>query len=102
MSNINVVGEWAVTFKGPAGPVGSKLFLEHIDGVLQGKQDAQGQTVICMDIVVEDSGDIRWNAILSKPMKMKLQFTGKVEGDSMEGQVKAGPMGPFPFSGTRG
>jgi len=102
MSNINVEGDWSVTFKGPMGPVGSKLHLETVDGALQGKQNAQGQTIDCVDITLADSGDISWSATLLKPMKLKLQFTGKVEGDSMEGQVKAGMMGTFPFTGARG
>lgn len=101
MSNINVEGEWSVTFKGPIGPVGSKLSLATVDGELQGTQNAQGQTIDCVDIVIADSGDISWSATLTKPMKMKLQFSGKVNGNSMEGQVKAGMMGSFPFTGTR-
>jgi hypothetical protein len=32
---------------------------------------------------------------------MTLEFNGKVEGDTLNGNVKAGAFGSFPFTGTR-
>jgi hypothetical protein len=37
----------------------------------------------------------------TKPMKLKVEFTGEVNGDQMSGKVKTGFMGTFPFTGTK-
>jgi hypothetical protein len=34
-------------------------------------------------------------------MPLTLEFTGKVTGDSMTGEMGIGPMGNFPFTGAR-
>jgi hypothetical protein len=34
-------------------------------------------------------------------MPLTLEFTGKVSGDGMSGEMGIGPMGSFPFTGTR-
>ena len=38
---------------------------------------------------------------VSSPFPMDLEFTGKVDGDTLNGSVKAGGFGSFPFSGKR-
>jgi hypothetical protein len=34
-------------------------------------------------------------------MKMKVEFTGTINGTEMTGKCKAGFMGSFPFTGTK-
>jgi hypothetical protein len=34
-------------------------------------------------------------------MPLTLEFTGKVSGDGMSGEMGIGPMGSFPFTGKR-
>ena len=34
-------------------------------------------------------------------MPLTLDFSGKVSGDSISGEMGIGPMGSFPFTGTR-
>jgi hypothetical protein len=34
-------------------------------------------------------------------MPLTLEFTGKVAGDSISGEMGIGPMGSFPFKGRR-
>ncbi len=34
-------------------------------------------------------------------MPLTLEFTGKVAGDGISGEMGIGPMGSFPFTGTR-
>jgi hypothetical protein len=47
--------------------------------------------------------DGNWNIVMTTPMgeRKAIAFTGKVSGDSMSGEMGIGPMGSFPFTGTR-
>jgi len=44
---------------------------------------------------------VAWKISVTNPMPLTLAFTGKVSGDSMSGEMGIGPMGSFPFTGTR-
>lgn len=95
-----VEGEWTVTIKGPTGPMATTLVLERVDGVLSGTQSGEGTTTPINEARFEN-GNIFWANQITKPMKLKLEFTGVVEGDSMNGKVKTGFMGSFPFTAAR-
>jgi len=43
----------------------------------------------------------RLESPITNPMPLTLAFTGKVSGDSISGEMGIGPMGSFPFNGTR-
>jgi len=59
-----------------------------------GKMDFSGGTV--------KGDDVAWTMQISGPMgDMKLEYTGKVTGDDISGQVKAGDFGSSPFKGKR-
>jgi hypothetical protein len=45
--------------------------------------------------------DVAWKVSITNPMPLTLNFTGKVSGDSISGEMGIGPMGSFPFTGTR-
>ena len=48
------------------------------------------------------SGDaVNWKVSITSPMPLTLEFIGKISGDSMSGEMGIGPMGSFPFTGTR-
>jgi len=48
------------------------------------------------------NGDnVAWKVSITNPMPLTLEFTGKVSGDAISGEMGVGPMGSFPFSGTR-
>lgn len=96
----SVDGEWQVTVKGPTGPMDSSLALKTIDGVLGGTQSGEGETND-IDEITYDGGEILWINKIKKPMKMKLQFKGRVEGLTISGKVKAGFMGSFPFTAVK-
>jgi len=44
---------------------------------------------------------IAWAIHLTTPMKLTMEFSGTISGDTMKGDVKAGMMGRFKFSGNR-
>lgn len=96
----SIDGEWVVTVKGPTGPMDSNLVIETVNGALSGAQTGEGTTTP-IDNIDYENGDITWVNKITKPMKMKLQFKGKVVGNTMSGKVKAGFMGSFPFTATK-
>ena len=69
-------------------------------GTLTGTQGADGNSTEIFDGAI--SGDaVNWKVSITNPMPLTLEFIGKVSGDSMSGEMGIGPMGSFPFTGTR-
>jgi hypothetical protein len=95
-----VDGVWKVTVRGPTGAEVTTLRLETVDGVLTGTQTGQGQTSEILDAKV-DGNNVYWANQVTKPLKMKVEFSAVVEGDTLNGKVKAGFAGSFPFTGVR-
>ena len=48
-----------------------------------------------------DGDNVSWTANLTQPMPIKLEFTGKVDGDKIGGSVKLGAFGNATWEGTR-
>jgi cytochrome P450 len=98
----SVDGEWVLTVKGPTGPMDSKLSLKTVDGKLGGMQSGEGTTTTIDDVSYDNrSGNIAWTNKIDKPIKMTLKFSGKVERTRIDGKVKAGFMGSFPFTAAK-
>ena len=93
-------GKWTVVVKGPTGPQSSTLVLERVDGKLGGTQTGQGQTSPLLDLKVEGN-KIRWINQVTKPMKLKVEFSGEINGGQISGKCKAGFMGSYPFTGVK-
>lgn len=96
----SIDGEWIVTIKSPTGPMDSTLTLQTVNGQLTGSQSGEGETNE-IDEITYEGGEVLWINKIKKPMKMKLTFKGKVEGNTMSGKVKAGFMGSFSFTGVK-
>jgi len=97
----SIDGEWNVVIKGPTGPMDNKLIVETVDGQIQARQGEDGAEFETVDDISYTEGAVSWINKIKKPMKMKLQFSGVVDGDTMSGKVKAGFMGTFPFSASK-
>lgn len=98
----SVEGTWTVTVKSPTGPMDSSLLLEKNNGKLGGVQSGNGSADTIDQITYNSSnGEIEWINKIQKPMKLKLQFKGVVQGDTMTGKVKTGFMGSFAFTAVR-
>lgn len=98
----SVEGKWTVTVKSPTGPMDSSLVLEKVNGVLGGVQSGNGSADTIDEITYNSSnGEIEWINKIQKPMKLKLQFKGVVDGNTMTGKVKTGFMGSFSFTGVK-
>jgi hypothetical protein len=97
---MSVSGKWKITIKSPTGPQNTILEIQEQDGKVTGAQSGQGSTTEISD-ATWDGSKLFWINHVVKPMKMKVEFTATVDGDSMSGKVKAGFMGSFPFTGVR-
>jgi hypothetical protein len=93
-------GSWNLTINSPMGAQASVLNLKVEGGALTGDQAAQGNTQPIVNGKI-DGDTVTWSNSITTPFPMTLEFTGKVDGDSLNGSVKAGAFGSFPFTGKR-
>jgi hypothetical protein len=99
-SYMSVDGNWKITMTTPMGDRNADLSLKADGGTLTGTQAADGNSGEIFDGTVTGD-DVAWKLKITDPMPLTLAFTGKVEGDSMSGEMGIGPMGSFPFTGSR-
>ena len=93
-------GSWNVTMNTPMGAQKATLVLATNGGTLTGQmQGAQGNLDLNDGKV--DGDTLTWSANMTQPMPIKLEFTGKVDGDKISGSVKLGAFGNASFEGTR-
>lgn len=93
-------GTWNTTMNTPMGAQNGTLTLATAGGALTGKLvGAQGEMAIKDGTV--DGDNLTWKADITTPMAMTLEFSAKLEGDNISGNVKLGAFGNATFSGTR-
>ena len=95
-----VDGNWNITMSTPMGERKATLSVTSAGGALTGTQGADGNSGEIFDGTV-NGDDVAWKLSITNPMPLTLEFTGKVSGDSMSGEMGIGPMGSFPFTGSR-
>jgi hypothetical protein len=95
-----VDGNWNITMSTPMGERNATLDLQSSGTTLTGTQGAEGNTGEIFDGTV-NGDDVAWKISITNPMPLTLEFTGKVAGDTMSGEMGIGPMGSFPFTGKR-
>ena len=95
-----VDGNWKITLSTPLGDRDATLSLKADGGKLTGTQAAEGNQAEIKDGTV-NGNDVAWKASITDPMPLTLAFSGKVDGDTIAGEVSIGPMGSFPFKGSR-
>ena len=95
-----VDGTWNLTMSTPMGERNATLDLKSSGGTLTGTQGADGNSTEIFDGTV-NGDDVAWKVSITTPMPLTLDFSGKVAGDSISGEMGIGPMGSFPFTGTR-
>ena len=95
-----VDGNWNITMSTPMGERNATLSLKNSGGTLTGTQGAEGNSAEIFDGTVSDDA-VAWKVSITNPMPLTLDFSGKVSGDSIVGEMGIGPMGSFPFTGKR-
>lgn len=97
---MSIDGSWKIIVNSPMGKQESTLELKADGATLLGTQSAQGGTSDIKDGKV-DGDKVTWSNAITTPFPMTLEFTGTVAGDTLNGSVKAGAFGSFPFEGAR-
>ena len=95
-----VDGNWNLVMTTPMGDRNATLSLTSAGGSLTGTQGAEGNSTEIFEGTTSGN-DVAWKVSITNPMPLTLSFTGQVSGDSMSGEMGIGPMGSFPFTGTR-
>ena len=98
---MSVDGTWNLVVKSPMGDQPSTLTLKASGGTLTGTASAQGNTSEIANGKA-DGDNVSWSNSITTPFPMTLEFSGTVVGDTLNGSVKAGSFGSFPFTGARG
>jgi hypothetical protein len=92
-------GSWDVAIDTPIGQIAVVFDITDRDGAIHGTARSDSETVEFVDAIAE--GDrLMWTQAVTTPMKLTLKFDVTVDGDTMTGTSKAGPM--FPASKVNG
>lgn len=96
-------GTWKVTMKTPMGSQATTMALATSGSDLTGSLDAP-PPLGKVDFIdgAADGDKLTWNAKVTSPMALTLQFSAAVDGDSISGTVKMGSFGTSTFEGVRG
>src|SRR5262245_5351774 len=97
----SVAGAWNITVDTPQGPNTSTLNLKQDGDKLTGDlTSAMGSTPITGTF---SAGAVAVTANIDmQGTSLQLAISGKVDADTMAGEIKLGDFGSFPFKGTRG
>ena len=93
-------GTWNTTMNTPMGAQQATLELQTDGGTLTGKMSGPQGEIELKDGAA-DGNSLSWNADITTPMPMTLEFSATVDGDNISGSVKLGAFGTASFSGTR-
>ena len=92
-------GNWKVTINTPMGARTMDVNIATSGDTFKGKVDSE---MGAQEVTGKVDGDtLTWNTDITNPMPMKLEFTAKVEGDKMSGNVKLGMFGNASLTGER-
>ncbi|HEY0914156.1 MAG TPA: hypothetical protein VGE22_04730, partial [Solimonas sp.] len=97
---VSLEGTWNVVVKGPTGPQPAVLVLEKSGDTYTGSQSGQGSTTPIADFKLTGN-KVYWVNHVTKPMKIKVEFNGELNGNVLSGKAKAGFMGSYPFTATK-
>lgn len=92
-------GNWKITINTPMGAQVVEASIKTNGDTFTGTTKGQMGT---QEVSGTVSGDtLSWSADITTPMPMKLEFTAKVEGDKLSGNVKLGMFGNASMTGER-
>ena len=99
---MSATGNWNVTIKGPMGGQAADLELKEDGGALSGLfKDRKFGMEAPFDVGKIEGDQLLWCVELDKPMKVKVYFRGKLDGDTITGQLKFGAFGAGTFEAKR-
>ena len=98
---VNVTGDWEMTFTTPRGERTRDIHFEQEGEKLTVTwQSFRGQEITAEGTV--KGNEIEWSATRSTPRgEFTVTYKGKIEGDTMSGEVQMGDRGPFEWTTKR-
>lgn len=96
---MSVDGNWKITINTPMGARTMDVSITTSGATFTGKVDSDMGSQEVTGTV--DGDTLTWNTDITSPMPMKLDFSAKVEGDNMSGNVKLGMFGNAALTGVR-
>jgi hypothetical protein len=92
-------GNWKITINTPMGARTMNVAIATSGDSFTGKVDSE---MGAQEVTGKVDGDtLTWSTDITNPMPMKLDFSAKVDGDKMSGNVKLGMFGNASLSGER-
>lgn len=95
-----VDGSWNISMSTPLGEQQARLTLQTEGNVLNGTMEGSAGSTPLTDGTV-NGNQVSWNARITSPLSITLEFSGAVDGNNISGNVKLGAFGNATFSGTR-
>lgn len=97
----DVAGVYDITTKTPMGDQQGTLTLVVDGDTVTGTQESPMMGSMAVEEGKVSGNTVTWVSNMTQPMPMKLECSATVNGDSIEGTVKAGAFGEMAVSGTR-
>jgi hypothetical protein len=97
---MSVAGSYECVVKSPMGDQKSTLTV-NVDGDTWSGTNSGAQGSLDVYEGKVDGNTLTWKMDMKVPMPMTLEGTATVDGDAINGSVKAGMFGSMPMSGTR-
>lgn len=92
-------GNWKITINTPMGARTMDVAITTSGGDFTGKVELEmGSQEVTGKV---DGDNLTWTSDITSPMPMKLEFSAKVDGDKMSGNVKLGMFGNAALTGER-
>jgi len=101
---MGIDGHWDVTIKTPIGTLPVMYRFVDRAGVITGEATGKSETVPLTDIRITQDAEgqhVSWRQTVTKPMRLKLEFEVRVDGDRLTGHSRAGRLPRSAVSGVR-
>jgi hypothetical protein len=99
--SVSLEGKWNLVIKAPTGKQPSVLVMERLGDGLTGTQSGSTGTPTLVTDVQIDGSKVSWVNHVTKPLTIKVTFTGEIDGNTMSGKAKIGFMGSYPFTAVK-
>jgi hypothetical protein len=96
----NAAGEWAVMFIAPSGPMEFVMYINQEGTRLSGRLTSDTGEFPLTGTLEGNQIKISWS-LPERGAILAITFTGKIDGDSIEGTAKLGTLGEGPMSAER-
>ena len=103
LADIDIAGEWEVTFTGPQGPADYTMYVSQEGTRLTGRMTSPSGEFPLRGAIEGEKADrfrITW-ALPDNGKMLEIVFVGTVDGDRLTGTARLGKAGEGPVTGER-